>query len=251
MEKEAGIMKKILFFIYGVVAYGVFFLTFLYAIGFTGNMIVPKTVDSGMEVPLAQALVVNLVLLGAFAIQHSVMARPGFKKWWTQMIPKPIERSTYVLFSSVALILLYLFWKPILTVVWNVEDPLGILLFKTLFWVGWFLVLLSTFLINHFDLFGLRQVTFYLQGKEYAPIGFRSPGLYQYLRHPIMLGFIVAFWATPKMTLGHFLFSMATTIYIFLGIALEEKDLRRFFGEAYKRYQQRVPMLVPKFVKRK
>src|SRR3989338_1396091 len=217
-------MKKTFFFIYGLVSYTVFFVTFLYAIGFTGNIFVPKTIDSGESVNTPESWIVNILLLGAFAIQHSVMARQGFKKWWTQFIPRPIERSTYVLISSLLLILLYAQWRPLTNIVWNAAGA-GAFILTALFWIGWIAVLISTFMINHFDLFGLRQVYLYWAGKEYTPLKFKTTGFYGCIRHPIMLGFITAFWAAPRMTVGHLLFAAATTGYILIGIVLEERDL--------------------------
>ena len=242
-------MRKMSYFLYGLVCYFVFFITFLYAIGFVGNLFVAKSIDTGKESSLPEALLVDILLLGLFAVQHSLMARQGFKKWWTKMVPKPIERSTYVLISSLALILLYAQWRPIPTSLWSSEG-LPATLLTILFWVGWLQILISTFLIDHFDLFGLRQVYLYLKGKECSHSAFRTTGLYKWIRHPIMLGFLIAFWATPVMTGGHFLFSLATTGYILIGIWLEERDLLIFYGEPYKDYRKKASMLFP-FPRRK
>lgn len=236
---------KILAFLYGSIAYLIFFGTFLYAIAFVANLVVPKTVDSGEGGAFVPSLLINLLLLGVFAVQHSVMARPGFKRWWTQYVPKPIERSTFVLLSSLALILLFWLWRPMTATVWNVENSAGRYLLWILFWLGWGLVLLGTFLINHFDLFGLRQVYLFFQGKEYTGLGFGTPLLYKIVRHPIMLGFIIAFWATPQMTVGHLVFALATTAYILIGIRLEERDMVDMYGSRYEEYRDKVSMLVP------
>ncbi len=232
-------------FVYGVVSYFVFFGSFLYAIGFVGNLIVPKAIDTGPAGSLTAALVVNLLLLGLFALQHSVMARRGFKRWWTRFVPESVERSTYVLLSSLVLLLLFWGWQPILGVVWDVQNRVGIVALEALFWLGWGLVLYATFAINHFDLFGLRQVWFRLRGVAYVPVPFVQPLLYKTVRHPLLLGFVIAFWSTPTMTGGHFLFSVATTGYMLVGIFLEERDLVAAHGEPYERYRRQVRMLMP------
>jgi methanethiol S-methyltransferase len=238
-------MGRFIALLYGLAAYLVFFLTFLYAIGFVEGLWVPKTIDTGTVVPMTEALIVNLLLMSLFAVQHSVMARRQFKEWWTQYVPKSVERSTYVLFASLALVLLFWQWRPMPDVMWQIADPSTAMAITGLSFVGWLLVLTSTFLINHFELFGVHQVVNNLAGRSMSEPRFKTPVLYKVVRHPIYLGFIIAFWAAPVMTVGHALFAAVTTAYIFVGIWLEERDLTELFGDEYRRYKERVAMLVP------
>lgn len=238
-------MRRILTFAYGLLAYIAFFVTILWAIFFVGDILVPKTIDSGTPGPIGIAMLVNCSLLALFAIQHTVMARQGFKQWIAKMIPKEMERSTFVLASSAVLLLLFYQWRPILTVVWDIENPAGRMLLQAMFWIGWGLVFLSTFFINHFDLFGLRQSYFALRNRAYESIAFRTTALYKFVRHPLLLGFLIAFWATPVMTAGHLLFAIMTTGYILVGIQFEERDLAKQHGDIYRQYKEQVPMLVP------
>lgn len=237
--------------IYGSFAYGMFLCTFLYAIGFVGGLLVPKTIDSGAVVSLPEALVVNTLLLGLFAVQHSVMARPAFKRLWTKIVPQPVERSTYVLFASLTLILLFWQWRPMPAAVWTIADPALAAAVSAVSWAGWALVLVSTFLISHFELFGLKQVMLHWLGRPAPAPVFRTPLLYRQVRHPLYLGFLMAFWATPAMSAGHLLFAAATTAYILIAIQLEEHDLTDLFGEQYRAYRRQVAMLIPGLVWRR
>jgi protein-S-isoprenylcysteine O-methyltransferase Ste14 len=238
-------MKRICAMLYGLIAYLYFFVTFLYAIGFVGGSVVPKGVDDGAAVPLTEAIIVNVLLMSLFAAQHSVMARPKFKAWWRRFVSPAVERSTFVLFATSALALLMWQWRPITTVFWQVTNPTASATLLALQATGWGIVLLSTFMINHFELFGLHQVLNNLLGRSMPAPVFKTPMFYKLVRHPIYLGFIVAFWMTPIMTVGHLLFAAVTTTYIFVGITLEEHDLIAVFGDEYRRYRQRVGMIVP------
>ncbi len=243
-------MKKIFSLLYGLVSYFAFFGTILYAIGFVGNIIVPKTIDGAPEVPLATAILINASLLLLFALQHSIMARPSFKAWWTRIIPQHLERSTYVLLASLCLMLMMWQWQPIGGVIWSIENKTVETILLVTYLIGWAIVFLSTFLINHFDLFGLRQVWLYSINKPYTQLPFRVPLFYKFVRHPLYLGFLIAFWSTPVMTIAHLLFAVLTTGYILTAIQLEEKDLMHAYGEKYSSYKKRAPMIIP-FSKRK
>ena len=231
--------------LYGVVAYGFTLVALLYLIGFVGNLVVPKSIDSGAAGPLLQSVIVDTMLIALFALQHSVMARQGFKRWWTRIVPASIERSTYVLFTSLALMLLYWQWQPIPAPVWTVHNPIAAGVLDGIFWLGWVVLVASTFMLNHFELFGLSQVFARLFGKQPSDAKFRTPLLYRYVRHPILLGVLLAVWATPVMTFGHLLFAGVITGHILIGIQLEERDLIQQFGDRYRRYRQRASMLIP------
>jgi protein-S-isoprenylcysteine O-methyltransferase Ste14 len=238
-------MGRLIALLYGVACYLIAFVTLLYAIGFVGGFLVPKSIDTGPVVPLGEALGVNILLMGLFAVQHRVMARKPFKLWWTRFVPKSVERSTYVLFASLALILLFWQWRPLAETVWNIEEPNVAMAVMGLSFVGWVIALTSTFLINHFELFGLAQVANNFNGRSVPMPQFRTPLYYKFVRHPIYLGFVIAFWAAPSMSAGRLLFATVTTVYIFVGILLEERDLIEMFGDEYRRYKHRVSMLVP------
>jgi len=235
-------MKRVVILIYGLVCYVVFFATFLYAIWFVYTLDKPA---GGATRPLLERLLINAGLLSVFALQHSVMARQGFKRVWTRVIPEPAERSTYVLLASLALLLLIRFWQPLLSPIWTVENPVGRSVLHGLFWLGWGIVLVTTFLIDHFELFGVKQVWSSYTGRHHEPMAFRSPGPYKIVRHPLYLGFIIAFWSAPDMTAGHLLFAIMTTAYILVAIQLEERDLIHFYGEKYRSYRSSVSMLIP------
>jgi methanethiol S-methyltransferase len=238
-------LGRLVAFLYGVASYVLFFVTILYAIGFGEGLLVPKAIDTGPVVSTGEAIIVNLLLMSLFAIQHSVMARPQFKRWWTQYVPKSVERTTYVMLASLALVLLFWQWRPMPAVVWQIGNPQIAMAVMGVSFVGWVTVFASTFMINHFELFGLHQVANNLTGRPMPTATFRTPMLYRLVRHPIYLGFILAFWAAPTMTVGHLLFAAVTTAYIFVGIWLEERDLVDLFGDDYRRYRSRVSMLLP------
>jgi methanethiol S-methyltransferase len=244
-RNNGSLFGRTVAFLYGLIAYAVFFVTFLYAIGFVEGLMVPTTIDAGITAPALTAIIVDLVLMSIFALQHSVMARKQFKQWWTQFVPASVERTTYVLLASLALALLLWQWRPIPTVVWHVANPRIAMALMALSFLGWLIVLTSTFLINHFELFGLHQVANNLSGRPMPAPRFREPLYYRFVRHPIYLGFIIAFWAAPTMTAGHLLFAAVTTAYILVGIQLEERDLVEIFGDQYRTYKNRVSMLVP------
>lgn len=246
---ESTNMKKIIVFAYGMGCYLLFLGTFLYAIGFVGNLFVPKSIDSGVAGPFWLSLSINVALLGLFGVQHSAMARPGFKRWWTKIIPVPIERSTYVLCASLALIVLFWQWRPLPNVVWSVQSDVGRIALWSLCGLGWGLVLVSTFLISHAHLFGVSQVHAYFRRRQLSEPDFQTPSLYRYVRHPMQAGFLIAFWATPLMTGGRLVFALVTSAYILGALQLEERDLIRFFGKRYETYRERVPMLIPKFAR--
>jgi len=243
-------MKRLAIFAYGLVSYAVFFATFLYAVGFIGNLWVPKSIDSPRDVSMGTALLVNLGLLALFAVQHSVMARPAFKRWWTRIVPVAAERSTYVLFSSLALIVLFWFWQPMGGMVWDIAAPWGVDAMYSAYAAGWALLLYCTFLIDHFDLFGLRQVWLQLIGKPCSPVDFKTPWLYRQVRHPLYIGWLLIIWATPTMSVAHLVFAVMSTAYILVGIQLEEHDLINAHPE-YAEYKKRVPMLLPISLRRK
>lgn len=238
-------IKRAAVFLFGVLAYLVFLSVTLYAIGFTGDLLVPKSIDQGGQSSLAVALLVDVSLIALFGVQHSFMARKSFKQWLVRWIPKPAMRSLYVLCASLALIWLFWQWRPIGGSVWGFSEGWLFLGLQALFWIGWAMVFLSTFLIDHFDLFGLRQVYLYLRARTYKPVAFKKPVVYRYTRHPLMLSILIAFWSTPQMSVDHFLFAAGMSFYILIGIRFEEKDLIKAYGESYRRYRQRVAMLFP------
>jgi protein-S-isoprenylcysteine O-methyltransferase Ste14 len=238
-------MSRIAYLVYGLVAYFLFFAAILYGIGFVGNLAVPKGIDDGTVRPLGSTIAVNISLLLLFAIQHNVMARPWFKNWWMQYVPRPIERSTFVAVASLILMLIYWQWRPMPDLVWRVDNAIGRGALWALYFAGWAIVFYSSFVIDHFDLFGLKQVWAHFRGRELAPAAFSERSLYRWVRHPLMLGFIVAFWAAPTMSQGRLLFAVVTTLWILIAIRIEERDLIRYLGEPYEHYRKRTPMIVP------
>ena len=244
-------MSRAINLLFAIVAYAIFFATFLYLICFVGNLaFVPQTVDRGLAAPIATAVIIDVALIALFGVQHSVMARQGFKRWWTGVIPKPAERSVYVLMASAVLILLMALWRPIPSVIWDIANPLAANAIWAVFWIGWGMVLLSTFLINHFELFGLQQAWLHMQGREAEPHKFHQPLLYKWVRHPLYLGFFLAFWAAPQMTAGHLLLAAGVSAYMLIAIRYEERDLVDYFGKDYEDYRERVGMLTPRFRRR-
>ncbi|MFA6314301.1 MAG: methanethiol S-methyltransferase [Sterolibacterium sp.] len=232
-------------FLFGMFSYTIFLGSLLYAIGFVGNLVVLKAIDSGHSGPLIADLAIDAGLLALFAMQHSVMARPGFKKWWAKIVPDSLERSVYVLIASMLFLLLCWQWQPQTDTIWRVDNQLGHACLLGLFWLGWLIVLWSTCMIDHFDLFGLRQVYLRLRCRAYTPVEFKANALYRYVRHPMMLGYLIAFWATPHMTVGHLFFALVMTAYIFLGIFFEERDLSAIHGADFEQYRKDVPMIIP------
>ncbi len=241
-------IKRQLFFAYGLLAYALFAATAVYGIGFLGNFMVPKTINSGEAGPMLPALLINTGLIALFGLQHSIMARPAFKRRWTRLVPEPIERSTYVIFSSAAMLALFFLWQPLPAVIWDIAEPAGRMLMYTLYGSGWLIVIAVSCLINHFDLFGVRQVYYYLKGQEYPHLKFVTPGPYRLVRHPLYIGWLLAFWATPTMTLGHFILATAILAYILVAIRFEERDLIAFHGQDYLEYTRQVPMLIPRLI---
>lgn len=244
--REGDVWKRVLVLTYGLICYVTFLGVFVYLAGFLGNLFVSRSMDSPASGPWWLAAVVNLLLVLLFGLQHSVMARPAFKRWWTRFVPRPIERSTYVMMTNLVLIVLFWQWRPMGGILWDVQNPAGRVVLHGLFGLGWLTVLVTTFLINHFDLFGLRQVWLYFRRRPYRAIGFRSPGPYRYVRHPLYVGWLLAFWATPTMTAAHLLFALGMTAYILIAIRYEEQDLVAFHGPEYADYRRQVPMLLPK-----
>lgn len=248
-QPHASLPGRLIAFLYGIVAYLAFFMTLLHFVGFVGNLVVPKSVDSGTAGPAGIALAANLGLIALFGIQHSVMARAAFKHWWTKLVPRPVERSTYVLFSALILALVMWLWQPMPAQVWLVDNTLAASALWALFALGWVILLLSSFMTNHFDLFGLRQVTLYLLGKPYTPVKFRARWLYRYMRHPLYSGFLLSFWATPDMTVGHLVLAAGFSTYIVIGTLFEERDLLHNFGESYRNYARNLPRYVPRLTR--